>query len=144
MKRTAREYAILSTLLDEALDLPEVAREAWVARISETHTDLGPTLRRMLFTGSARESGDAMAMVDQIAAVASEAAERSEHSDPQTGGHIGPYKLIRELGRGGMGSVWLASRADGAFMRSVALKLPHIVTSSATPTGKRVPKRPSL
>src|SRR5690606_26555233 len=29
------------------------------------------------------------------------------------------------LGEGGMGTVWLARRADGAFQREVALKLPH-------------------
>lgn len=123
MKRTAREYAILSTLLDEALELPEEAREAWITRISETHLDLGPALRRMLLTGSARETRD---VIDQIAAVAGEAAAQLGPNDLLAGGLIGPYELIRELGRGGMGSVWLASRADGAFKRSVALKLPHI------------------
>ena len=34
---------------------------------------------------------------------------------------IGPYKLIRELGRGGMGTVWLAARADEQFEKRVAL-----------------------
>jgi eukaryotic-like serine/threonine-protein kinase len=126
MKHTAREYAVLSNLLDEALDLPEDAREAWVASISEAHADLAPTLRRMLLTRSARETRDAFNMLDRIAAVASEAVAQTELSDLQAGGQVGPYALIRELGRGGMGSVWLASRADGAFRRSVALKLPHI------------------
>ena len=41
------------------------------------------------------------------------------------GDHIGPWQLLRELGRGGMGVVWLAERADGAYVRQVALKLPH-------------------
>jgi len=37
--------------------------------------------------------------------------------------NIGPYKVIRELGRGGMGAVYLASRADQAFEKQVAIKL---------------------
>ena len=37
---------------------------------------------------------------------------------------VGPYELIRLLGAGGMAEVWLARRADGAFKRDVALKLP--------------------
>ncbi|MGH9837667.1 MAG: protein kinase domain-containing protein [Blastocatellia bacterium] len=36
---------------------------------------------------------------------------------------IGPYKLIRELGQGGMGVVYLAERADESFQQRVAIKL---------------------
>ena len=36
---------------------------------------------------------------------------------------VGPYRIVREIGRGGMGAVYLAGRADGNFDRQVALKL---------------------
>src|SRR5580693_4281879 len=42
------------------------------------------------------------------------------------GAFVGPYELIRLLGAGGMAQVWLARRADGAFKRDVALKLPML------------------
>ncbi len=39
------------------------------------------------------------------------------------GRHIGPYRIVDELGYGGMGTVYLAERADGEFEQQVALKL---------------------
>src|ERR1700726_5171201 len=42
------------------------------------------------------------------------------------GDFVGPYQLIRLLGAGGMAEVWLARRADGAFKREAALKLPRL------------------
>ena len=44
----------------------------------------------------------------------------------EAGQHVGPYRLVKELGRGGMGVVWLAERADGQHTRQVALKMPLV------------------
>ena len=39
------------------------------------------------------------------------------------GRRIGPYRVLREIGRGGMGSVYLAARADDAYQKLVAIKI---------------------
>ena len=44
-------------------------------------------------------------------------------NDRIDGLRIGPYRLVRELGRGGMGTVYLAVRSDDAFQKRVALKV---------------------
>jgi len=54
-------------------------------------------------------------------------AERGPLTELAAGASIGPYRLISELGTGGMGAVWLAERADGSLKRKVALKLPRLV-----------------
>jgi serine/threonine protein kinase len=43
--------------------------------------------------------------------------------DVVEGRRIGPYKLLKQVGRGGMGAVYLATRTDGAFEKEVAIKV---------------------
>ena len=52
------------------------------------------------------------------------AATRLRHDErDRIGERIGAYAIVRELGRGGMGAVYLADRADGQFEKCVAIKV---------------------
>ncbi|HEV7391630.1 MAG TPA: serine/threonine-protein kinase, partial [Burkholderiales bacterium] len=125
MKRTAAEYARLLALLDEVLELPVESRGCWVDELPEADADLTPTLRRLVAAASTHEPRELSELQVRIAGAVLEATEQPDGSGMQPGELIGPYELVREIGRGGMGFVWLAKRADGAFKRSVALKLPY-------------------
>jgi hypothetical protein len=48
VKRTAAQYAALSRLLDEALDLDESARPSWLAALPGDQHGQRPALQRML------------------------------------------------------------------------------------------------
>ena len=121
MAITPADLTALSRLLDQAMELDGNAREAWIVALPEADRHLEPMLREMLAErDSARTSGFLSSMP--------ELADQPSASDEvaATGELVGAYRLIREIGRGGMGSVWLAERADGSFKRQVALKLPRL------------------
>src|SRR5690349_9344467 len=56
-------------------------------------------------------------------AVANAAERMLDDVDGPAARHCGPYRLIRQLGSGGMGVVYLAERADGEIQQTVAIKL---------------------
>lgn len=61
--------------------------------------------------------------VQAIASPEEPAEPLDDESDPMEGRRIGAYRILREVGRGGMGTVYLAVRADSEFQKRVAIKL---------------------
>jgi serine/threonine protein kinase/Tfp pilus assembly protein PilF len=114
----------MSRLLDEALPLDDSGRRRWLDTLPEEYQDLHASLRQALLP-EFHQSADGNSFATFLES-ADEASGRVEPTGLQPGDRIGPYELIRLLGAGGMAEVWLARRADGAFNREVALKLPSM------------------
>lgn len=112
----------IDALLTEALALDPAARENWLAALPAADQPLRPLLARML--ARAHQPTDGFMRESVQSRVLGEIDGESALERP--GAEIGPYRLIRELGTGGMGRVWLAERTDGSVRRQVALKLPRM------------------
>jgi serine/threonine-protein kinase len=126
LKRDAAEIAELSRLIDAALELPPEQRSTWIEQLPSAHDTLKPALRKLLAMPPAGNNTYTLSDVSQQVHVAMQgAAGAAEALEFKDGARVGPYELIRELGRGGMGTVWLARRTEGLTRRVVALKLPH-------------------
>jgi eukaryotic-like serine/threonine-protein kinase len=110
--------AQLASWLDEVLALPEGEREAWVDANRALSEDMRQQLKVLLASGGRGFTLPALPAYD-------EDELHTREGEPGAEDQVGPYRLIHELGRGGMGSVWFAERIDGAFRRQLALKLPH-------------------
>jgi len=112
MKLSREQLARMSRLLDEVIDADEAGRRAWLQALPPEHQDVEPALRQSLLAPDGAD--DALALLPAIGAL----------RGARAGDLVGPYRLVRPLGAGGMAEVWLAQRADGAFRREVALKMP--------------------
>jgi eukaryotic-like serine/threonine-protein kinase len=106
----------LEPLLDRALELAPAERSAWLHAMDADSPDVAAELRGLL--------------------ACDERAERdrflTELAKPSLAGlQLGAYTLEKELGRGGMGSVWLARRTDRRLNGLAAVKLLNLSGSSA-------------
>lgn len=103
---------------DDLLGLPDEERQARLNELADTRPELAQELSELLEHDRAAAS-DGIFLERGIGAGEGGGVPDASGS----GQRIGPYELLHELGRGGMGTVYLARRADGAFERRVALKL---------------------
>ncbi|MBZ8143250.1 serine/threonine protein kinase, partial [Rubrivivax gelatinosus] len=123
----AADWPAISALLDEALGLPASAHAAWLDGLSGERAAHAQALRTLLAHRASVETDDFLREVPRLDLADAE----PPGSGLVAGGHVGAYRLISELGRGGMAAVWLADRSDGLMKRRVALKLPRIVWGDA-------------
>jgi len=120
-----QRWLALSPLLDELLDLDPPARDERLARLQAQDPDTAVQLKRLLARAEGLEEQGFLS--EPVVAQWHEALAAVPDEEPSpppdlTGEAIGPYLLQSPLGQGGMGTVWLAKRADGRFEGQVAVK----------------------
>jgi serine/threonine protein kinase len=121
-------WPALSGLLDQWLDLPEESRAEWLENLGPEYADILPVFRKLVLS---QEGIDPDRLLNTLPRMnrPTKSGASGQTLPPAaftSDTLIGPYRLLRELGQGGMGVVWLAERADGEVKRPVALKLPIV------------------
>jgi TolB-like protein/cytochrome c-type biogenesis protein CcmH/NrfG len=115
VKTTAQQWQRVKAILADALEL-ETPKERTTFLENSCQGDT--TLMREVEALLAQSTRN----LDELAANTPTAFGRQAPAQP-IGRRIGAYEIVRELGRGGMGAVYLAKRADGQFEKEVAIKL---------------------
>ena len=121
----AERWARIRALFDEVAELGAVEADERVRTLAGGDAELESEVLRLLVAD--REAGETPAPKFVLRDGNSNAA-----SDPLLGRRFGNWTLERPLGRGGMGRVYLARRADRAFEKTAALKLLRGALDSAS------------
>lgn len=108
-------WELVDTVFQAAIDLPPTERETFLDRQCAGAADVRAQVESLLAAHDASTGFLApLGAAEDVAAPV---------EGPSVGDRIGAHTLVRELGRGGMGTVYLAARADGDFDHDVAIKV---------------------
>jgi hypothetical protein len=114
----AQRWQHIKSLLAEALERPADARQAFVDEVAGHDGDLHAELSALLAAALSDDS-----LLDATPADLALDALQAHAAQPWIGRHLGAYRIVSLIGRGGMGHVYLAERADGQYEQRVAIKL---------------------
>jgi predicted Ser/Thr protein kinase len=101
-------------LFDEVVELPPAERAAFLDNLQAGDRELQPEVASLLRASTAAGSFLETPALSHVRESPFEEERRSR---------IGPYTVVREIGHGGMGTVYLGARADQGFEKTVAIKL---------------------
>ncbi|HLL72168.1 MAG TPA: protein kinase [Pyrinomonadaceae bacterium] len=107
-------------LLNAALELEPSKRREFLDAECAGAEELRREVESLLVC---EEGADAFLAAPALAFSADFFTADGDGTDERAGQQVGHYRIVREIGRGGMGAVFLAERADGEFQQEVALKV---------------------
>ena len=113
----------LKPLFHSALDLEPTERSRFLANACAGNSDVRSQVEKLLSAHD--EAGHFLAspaLVDAGVILSEEVMDDTDAAS-RVGQRIGPYEIVREIGHGGMGTVFLAVRADDQYRKQVAIKL---------------------
>ena len=113
MEQTTENFLLIEAIFHEALAAPDKARNELIEARCKGNRSLAAEVYSLLEACKAEENEAAFCRLEPEAG--RKVAPESKRA--------GAYLLDRLLGRGGMGAVYLAHRADGHFEQKVAIKL---------------------
>src|SRR5947207_1879690 len=118
---TPERWQRVEEIFQTALDLPLAKRASYLSKVCGTDAGLHAEVANRLAYHESGEHAfdDLIPSADPIKPDDTLADE----VDPMIGRRIGAYRIEREIGRGGMGAVYEATRADKEFSKRVAIKL---------------------
>ena len=116
---TPERWKQIERVFDVAVELPPERRDSY---LDEACGGDGELRRQVEMLIRSHEEAESFIEEPAFAGVPG-LADSSEALASLIGRRIGSYRLVRELGRGGMGAVYLAVRADDEFQKRVAVKL---------------------
>jgi serine/threonine protein kinase len=116
---TPERWRQVKGLLESLLELPLPEREQQLLRDTAGDDDLRREVNSLLHAHVAAPTG----FLTPTATDPGNDAGASSSPDRRIGSTVGAYRLLGELGHGGMGIVYRAARADGQYAKEVALKL---------------------
>ena len=107
-------WRVVRDLFDEAVELPAAERAAFLESLGARDSALHAEVASLLRASSAAETFLETPALSHV---------RENPFEEERRTRIGPYEIVRELGHGGMGTVYLTARRDQGFEKTAAVKL---------------------